>query len=180
MTETIRYASGLSSLGEFLLATSERGLVALEFGDGGSSLISGLSRRFPAAKLSEDRRGLEALVQRAARLIERPAVAAGCAVDMRGSEFECEVWSALQEIPAGRTLSYLELACRLGGGPQLARQVGEACAANPLAVVIPCHRVLKKDGSLSGYRWGTWRKRLLLEREYLDNFTLLPLQEQLA
>jgi AraC family transcriptional regulator, regulatory protein of adaptative response / methylated-DNA-[protein]-cysteine methyltransferase len=180
MTETIRYASGLSSLGEFVVATSARGLVALEFNDGASSPIAGLSRRFPAAKLSEDRPGLGAIVQRASRLIERPAAAAAFALDMRGSGFECEVWSALQEIPPGRTVSYLELACRLGGGPQLARQVGEACAANPLAVVIPCHRVLKKNGSLSGYRWGSWRKRLLLEREYLENFSLVPLQEHLA
>jgi AraC family transcriptional regulator of adaptative response/methylated-DNA-[protein]-cysteine methyltransferase len=92
-------------------------------------------------------------------------------VDPRGSDFERQVWCALQEIPAGGTTSYGELASRLGV-PGLAKDVGEACASNSIAVVIPCHRVLRKDGSLAGYRWGTWRKRTLLERECLENFTL--------
>jgi AraC family transcriptional regulator, regulatory protein of adaptative response / methylated-DNA-[protein]-cysteine methyltransferase len=179
MKETIRYAWGTSSLGEFIVASSDRGLVALEFGKRESSFISALQNRFHEAELIEDSTSLEEIVQRAASLIEHPAATTILPVDMRGSDFERQVWSALQEIPTGRTISYVELACRIGG-PRLALQVGEACAANPIAVVIPCHRVLRNSGVLSGYRWGTWRKRALLEREFLENFSLVSLQEQLA
>lgn len=178
MKEIIRYAWGTSSLGAFIAATSERGLIALEFGTREGSLISALQHRFREADLIEDSTGLKEIVESAACLIEHPA-AIDLPVDMRGSDFECQVWSALQEIPAGRTISYIELACRVGE-PHLAQQVGEACAANPIAVAIPCHRVLRKNGRLSGYRWGTWRKRALLEREYLDNFALTSHQEHLA
>jgi AraC family transcriptional regulator of adaptative response/methylated-DNA-[protein]-cysteine methyltransferase len=171
MKEILRYAWSTSSLGEFIVATSDGTLVALEFARRADCLASTLESRFPQAEFVEDPAALKAIVEKAARIIERPAAAASLAVDMRGSDFEREVWSALQEIPAGRTLSYSELACRVGG-PHLAQEVGEACAANTIAVVIPCHRVLKKDGGLSGYRWGAWRKRALLEREYLDNFSL--------
>jgi AraC family transcriptional regulator of adaptative response/methylated-DNA-[protein]-cysteine methyltransferase len=171
MKETIRYAWGRSSLGEFLAATSEYGLVALEFGKRDGPLTSALESRFPEAELVEDSMRLKETVEKATSLIERPAAGTSVPVDMRGSDFEREVWSALQEIPTGRTISYVELACRVGG-PHLAQQVGEACAANKIAVAIPCHRVLRKNGSVSGYRWGTWRKRELLEREYLENFTL--------
>ena len=171
MKEIIRYAWGTSSLGEFVVATLERRLVALEFSSRADRPVSSLESRFPHAELLEDPAGLKTIVEKAASIIECPAAAATVAVDMRGSDFEREVWSALQEIPAGRTISYSELACRVGG-PHLAQEVGAACAANMIAVVIPCHRVLKKDGRISGYRWGTWRKRALLEREYLVNFSL--------
>lgn len=178
MRETIRYAWGTSSLGEFVVARSDRGLVALEFGKRESPFISALQIRFSEAELIEDSANLMEIVHKATSLIEHPGTTT-LRVDMRGSDFERQVWSALQEIPAGRTTSYVGLACRFGE-PRLAQQVGEACAANPIAVVIPCHRVLKKDGSLSGYRWGSWRKRALLEREYLENFSLVSLQEHLA
>jgi len=171
MKETFRYAWGASSLGEFIVATSDRGLVALEFGKRRDLLISALEKRFPDVEFVEDSVALNGVVERAVRLIERPAVNPSVPVDMRGSDFEREVWSALQEIPAGRTVSYRELACRVGG-PHLAQEVGAACAANTIAVAIPCHRVLKKNGGIAGYRWGTWRKRALLEREYRDNFSL--------
>ena len=171
MKETIRYAWGTSSLGKFIAARSERGLVALEFGKREGPLTSALKSLFPDAELVEDSACLKETVERATSLIEHPAAGISVALDMRGSDFEREVWSALQEIPTGRTISYVELACRVGG-PGLAQKVGEACAANKIAVAIPCHRVLKKDGSVSGYRWGIWRKRKLLEREYLENFTL--------
>jgi AraC family transcriptional regulator of adaptative response/methylated-DNA-[protein]-cysteine methyltransferase len=171
MTETIRYAWGTSSLGSFTVATSERGLVAVEFGTREGSPASALRSRFPAAEIVEDSAGMTELVAKVASLIEHPMATAVVPLDMRGSEFERQVWAALQEIPAGRTTSYGELACRFGG-LHLAQEVGAACAANTIAVVIPCHRVLKKDGSVSGYRWGTWRKRALLEREYLENFSL--------
>jgi AraC family transcriptional regulator of adaptative response/methylated-DNA-[protein]-cysteine methyltransferase len=172
MKETIRYAWGTSSLGEFIAASSECGLVALEFGKREGSLASALQSRFPEAELVEDYPSLRESVEKATRLIEQPAAGADVPVDMRGSDFERQVWAALQEIPTGRTISYVELACRLGG-PRLAQEVGEACAANTIAVVIPCHRVLKKNGGISGYRWGAWRKRALLEREYLENYTLV-------
>ena len=171
MQETIRYAWGASSLGEFLCAASARGLVSLEFGRRESSLASILQRRFPGAALVEDRATLREVVEKAASLIEHPAQDTGMPLDLRGSDFERQVWCALQAIPAGATTSYGELASRLGV-PRLAKDVGEACASNSIAVVIPCHRVLRKDGSLSGYRWGTWRKRALLERECRENFTL--------
>lgn len=171
MKETFRYAWGSSSLGEFIAATSERGLVALEFGKREGALIAALERRFPDAQFVEDAARLQGVVARVARLIERPAASTSVPVDMRGSDFEREVWGALQEIPAGRTVSYGELACRVGG-PHLAQEVGAACAANTIAVVIPCHRALKKNGGIAGYRWGIWRKRALLEREYLENFSL--------
>lgn len=171
MKEVLRYAWGRSSLGEFIAATSGRGLVALEFSSPGGAPPSRLERRFPDAEFVEDAAGLKATVESVARLIEHPAATATLTVDMRGSDFEQEVWLALQEIPAGRTISYGELACRVRGA-HLAQEVGEACAANTIAVVIPCHRALKKNGGISGYRWGVWRKRALLEREYLDNFSL--------
>ena len=171
MQETIRYAWGTSSLGEFLCAASACGLVSLQFGKRESSLASILRHRFPGAALVEDPATLREAVEKAARLIEHPGQRTRLPVDLRGSDFERRVWCALQEIPAGGTTSYGELASRLGV-PRLAKDVGEACASNSIAVVIPCHRVLRKDGSLAGYRWGTWRKRTLLERECLENFTL--------
>ena len=97
--------------------------------------------------------------------IDHPENDAALTLDLQGSEFECRVWNALREIPAGTTTTYGEIAARLGV-PRQAREVGEACAANKLAVVVPCHRVVKKDGSISGYRWGVRRKRKLLEREH--------------
>jgi len=166
----------MSSLGEFIAASSDRGLVTLEFAQREASLTSALRSRYPEAELVEDSTGLKETVERAASLIEHPGAGRGVPVDMRGSAFEREVWSALQEIPSGRTVSYLELACRLDG-PGVAQKVGAACAANKIAMLIPCHRVLRNDGSISGYRWGTWRKRVLLEREYRDNFSLTPLQQ---
>jgi AraC family transcriptional regulator of adaptative response/methylated-DNA-[protein]-cysteine methyltransferase len=171
MKEVIRYAWGTSSLGDFMAASSVRGLVALEFAGRDRSVPSALKSRFDA-ELLEDSAGLKEVVDEAASLIEHPAAPTGLTVDLRGSEFERQVWSALREVPAGSTISYGELASRLGE-PHQAQKVGEACAANTIAVVIPCHRVLRKNGSISGYRWGTWRKRALLGREYLDNFRLM-------
>jgi AraC family transcriptional regulator, regulatory protein of adaptative response / methylated-DNA-[protein]-cysteine methyltransferase len=171
MKEAIRYAWGTGSLGEFIAASSDRGLVALEFGAREGPLASALRGRFPEADLVEDATSLKEIVEKATSLIEHPRSGANIPLDLRGSDFERQVWAALQEIPPGRTISYVELACRIGG-PLLAQEVGEACAANTIAVLIPCHRVLKKNGGISGYRWGTWRKRALLEREYLEHFTL--------
>lgn len=172
MATTIRYAKGESSLGRFVTAISERGLAMVEFGEMGEAMRAGLVARFPDAEIVEDPAALAGTLGRIAGLIDHPGRDAGLArglaldlpLDLRGTPFELRVWEALRHIPAGRTASYGEIAAQLGT-PRLAREVAEACASNILAVVIPCHRVVKKDGSISGYRWGFRRKRELLGRE---------------
>jgi AraC family transcriptional regulator of adaptative response/methylated-DNA-[protein]-cysteine methyltransferase len=161
MANTIRYAFGKSSLGPFVAALSERGLALVAF-DGERAE---LEMRFPGVELIEDRDELQQTIAKLADLIEHPENDATLTLDLQGSEFECRVWNALRDIPAGTTATYGEIAARLGA-PRQAREVGEACAANKLAVVVPCHRVVKKDGGISGYRWGVRRKRALLEREH--------------
>lgn len=158
---TIRYAFGDSSLGPFVAALSARGLAFVAFDES----IAELETRFPDADLVEDRAALAETIGKLAAMIDHPENDAGLTLDLQGSDFECRVWNALREIPAGTTTTYGEIANRLGVRRQ-AREVGEACAANRLAVVVPCHRVVKKDGSISGYRWGVRRKRKLLEREH--------------
>jgi AraC family transcriptional regulator of adaptative response/methylated-DNA-[protein]-cysteine methyltransferase len=164
MATTLRYAKAESSFGSFVAATSDKGLIMVEFGDMNEALRAGLARRFPEATLIEDGAGLRDVLDRLARLIDHPDTGEDFALDLQGSAFELSVWEALRQIPAGRTTTYGEIAAKLGV-PRQAREVGEACAANMLAVVVPCHRVVKKDGSISGYRWGVRRKRALIERE---------------
>lgn len=161
MAHTIRYAFGKSSLGPFVAALSERGLALVAFDAGRAEL----EMRFPGVELIEDTDELRQTMAKLVDLIEHPENDATFTLDLQGSEFECRVWSALRDIPAGTTATYGEIAARLGVARQ-AREVGEACAANKLAVVVPCHRVVKKDGGISGYRWGVRRKRALLEREH--------------
>ena len=163
MSEIIRYAEGESSLGAFTLAASGAGLVAVQFGAAALRLPE-LGRRFAGAVLVEDAQGLSHLVARVRGLIEQPGEAADVPLDLRGSAFELRVWEVLRRIPAGQTLHYGAIAMELGE-PRLSREVGQACGENPVAVLVPCHRVVKKDGSLSGYRWGVPLKRALLERE---------------
>ena len=158
---TIRYAFGDSSLGPFAAALSARGLAFVAFDAGRAELES----RFPDADLVLDQAALAETIGKLAVLIDHPENDAGLTLDLQGSDFECRVWNALREVPAGTTTTYGEIAARLGV-PRQAREVGEACAANRLAIVVPCHRVVKKDGSISGYRWGVRRKRKLLEREH--------------
>jgi AraC family transcriptional regulator of adaptative response/methylated-DNA-[protein]-cysteine methyltransferase len=162
MADTIRYAAGQSSLGPFVAALSERGLAMVEFGE---MHEADLRARFPDADLVKDPAALQATLGRLGELIEHPEGDGNFALDLRGSAFELKVWNALLGIPAGTTTTYGEIAARVGS-PREAREVGEACAANKLAVVVPCHRIVKKDGSISGYRWGVRRKRELLEREH--------------
>ncbi len=164
MKETIRYAWGQSTLGKFIVAQSGRGLVAVEFGDSRTRLMQDLLQRFTDAEVVEDAAALAGIVEKVVARIEQPHSDGELALDLRGSEFELRVWRALRGIPAGQTASYGDIAARLGL-PGMAREVGQACAANTIAVLIPCHRVVKKDGSLSGYRWGVPRKRALLEQE---------------
>jgi len=161
MVDTIRYAFGDSSLGRFAVARSARGLVLVAF----DADTDQLEAQFPEADLVEDAATLRATIGKLVHLIDHPEDAPGIVLDLRGTDFECRVWHALREVPAGTTATYGEIASRLGV-PRQAREVGEACAANRLAVVVPCHRVVKKDGSISGYRWGVRRKRVLLEREH--------------
>ena len=158
---TIRYAFGDSSLGPFIAALSERGLAYVGFDAGPAELEA----RFPDADLAEVHATLAETIGKLAAMIDRPESDADLTLDLQGSDFECRVWNALREVPVGTTTTYGEIAARLGV-PRQAREVGEACAANKLAVVVPCHRVVKKDGSISGYRWGVRRKRKLLEREH--------------
>ena len=160
----IRFAVGECSLGAILVARSARGVCAIALGDDPDVLVRELQDRFPRAALIGDDSDFEALVARVVGLVEAPRVGADLPLDVRGTAFQQRVWRALREVPAGTTISYTELAKRIGA-PRSVRAVAQACGANPLAVAIPCHRVVRKAGDLSGYRWGVERKRELLARE---------------
>ncbi len=162
--ERISYAVANSYLGPVLVAATARGVCAIEFGAGPEALRSRLAARFPGAELHEGDAAFAETVARVVAFIEAPAGSLDLPLDIQGTAFQRRVWAALREIPAGETASYAEVARRVGQ-PGAARAVAQACAANPLAVAIPCHRVLRGDGSLGGYRWGVERKRALLERE---------------
>jgi AraC family transcriptional regulator, regulatory protein of adaptative response / methylated-DNA-[protein]-cysteine methyltransferase len=165
MREQIRYTWGTSSLGDFIAAVSNEGLVLFEFVKRDGTGLNTLRARFPEASIELDEEGLQEIVTKLADVIEHPASDPGIALDLRGSEFERRVWGFLRGIPAGQTTSYGALAAETGSSHD-ARAVTEAIANNTIAILIPCHRVVKKDGSLSGYRWGTKRKRELLKREH--------------
>ncbi|MEO8848882.1 MAG: methylated-DNA--[protein]-cysteine S-methyltransferase, partial [Casimicrobiaceae bacterium] len=160
----IRFAVGECSLGAILVAQSERGICAILLGDDADALVRELQDTFAQANLIGADAGYEALVAKVVGMIEAPQLAIGLPLDVRGTLFQQRVWQALREIPPGRTASYTDIAARIGA-PKAVRAVAQACAANPLAVAIPCHRVVRRDGGLSGYRWGVERKRALLARE---------------
>lgn len=160
----IRFAVGECSLGAFLVARSALGICAILLGDDPEALLRDLQDRFPRADLVGGDEGFEQEVAAAVGLIERPADGLALPLDIRGTAFQQRVWRALQEIPSGATASYREIAERIGA-PKAVRAVAQACAANALAIAIPCHRVVRLDGDLSGYRWGVERKRVLLDRE---------------
>ncbi len=160
----LRFAIGACRLGALLVAGDGRGLCAVLLGDDPPALRAELQARFAGVELAEDGTGLAEWLARVAAFIAAPQGALGLPLAPRGTPFQLRVWQALQDIPPGQTLSYAELAARIGA-PRAVRAVAGACAANPLAVVIPCHRVLRRDGGLSGYRWGVARKRALLESE---------------
>lgn len=162
--DAIRVAVGRCSLGAVLVAATDRGVCAILLGDDPDLLRRDLRRRFPRARLIAGDRDMEALVARVVRLIEAPAVGADVPLDVRGTAFQQRVWQALREVPAGTTTTYTRLAERLGA-PRAVRAVAQACASNAIAVAIPCHRVVRSDGALAGYRWGVERKRALLARE---------------
>ncbi len=160
----IHFAIGECSLGSILVAKSERGVCAVLIGDDPLLLIRDLQDHFPKAGLIGDERGYEDLVAKVVGLIEKPGVGLDLPLDIRGTAFQQRVWKALQQIPVGSTASYVDIA-KLIGMPKAVRAVAQACGANSLAVAIPCHRVIRNDGDLSGYRWGVERKRAILERE---------------
>jgi AraC family transcriptional regulator of adaptative response/methylated-DNA-[protein]-cysteine methyltransferase len=160
----IRFAIGECSLGAILVAASEVGVCAILIGDDPDALARDLQDRFPRAELIGGDAGFEQLVAKVVGLVEAPGLGLDLPLDVRGTAFQQRVWQALREIPAGRTVSYADLAKRIGA-PKSVRAVAQACGANALAVAIPCHRVVRNDGALAGYRWGVERKRALLERE---------------
>lgn len=160
----IRFAVGECSLGSILVAASERGVCAILLGDDPQTLVRDLQDRFAHATLIGGDAGFESIVAKVVGLVEAPRLGLDLPLDVRGTAFQQRVWQALRKIPAGKTLSYTELAKRIGA-PKAVRAVAGACAANTLAVAIPCHRVVRNDGGLSGYRWGVARKRALIERE---------------
>lgn len=162
--ECIRFGLGQCSLGAILVAASESGLCAVLLGDAPEPLLRELERLFPAAGLVGGDAEFETWMARVIGFVESPRTGLDLPLDLRGSSFRIRVWQALQAIPPGTRLSYAELACRLGM-PRAVRAVASACAANRLAVVIPCHRVVRNDGGLAGYRWGIARKAALLARE---------------
>jgi AraC family transcriptional regulator of adaptative response/methylated-DNA-[protein]-cysteine methyltransferase len=160
----IRFAIGQCSLGAILVAQSERGICAILLDDDPEVLIRDLEDRFPNAALIGGDRDFEDLVATVVGFVEAPGLGLDLPLDLRGTAFQERVWQALRDIPTGDTVSYSDLAKRVGA-PNAVRAVAGACAANKIAVAIPCHRVVRTDGALSGYRWGVERKRALLARE---------------
>jgi AraC family transcriptional regulator of adaptative response/methylated-DNA-[protein]-cysteine methyltransferase len=160
----IRFAVGQCSLGAILVARSKKGICAITLGDNPDELVRDLQDRFPNANLIGADRGFERLVAQVVGFVEAPRIGLDLPLDVRGTAFQQRVWQALRGIPAGKTASYAEVARRIGK-PKAVRAVAQACGANKIAVAIPCHRVVKNDGVLSGYRWGVERKRALIEKE---------------
>jgi AraC family transcriptional regulator of adaptative response/methylated-DNA-[protein]-cysteine methyltransferase len=162
--EEIRFAVGQTCLGAIVVASSKKGVAAILLGDDADELVRELQDRFPNARLTGADPDYEAMVARVVGFVEAPELGLDLPLDVRGTAFQQRVWQALQEIPVGATVSYTEVARRIGA-PKAIRAVAGACAANSLAVAIPCHRVVRNDGAVSGYAWGVERKRALLERE---------------
>ncbi len=164
VSNEIRLAIDECSLGSILAAQSSRGTCAIFLGEDSEKLVCDLQHSFPRANLIRDNAKLEQLIIKVVGFIEAPCTGLDLPLDVCGTAFQQRVWQALREIPAGQTVSYTDIARRLGI-PQSVRAVARACAANKLAVAIPCHRVVRQDGTLADYRWGVERKRALLEKE---------------
>lgn len=161
---TIRFAVAQCTLGALLVAASDKGVCAILLGDDPEALVRDLQDRFVQAQLIGADATFEKWVAQVVGFVEAPRIGFDLPMDLRGTAFQQRVWEALRRIPAGQTVSYAALAQQLGQ-PRAVRAVAQACGANPLAVAVPCHRVVRTDGSLSGYRWGVERKRALLARE---------------
>jgi AraC family transcriptional regulator, regulatory protein of adaptative response / methylated-DNA-[protein]-cysteine methyltransferase len=160
----IRFAVGQCSLGAILVAATAQGICAIALGDDPEALVKSLEDRFPKASLVGADASFETWVARVVGFVEAPHLGFDLPLDLRGTAFQQRVWRALTDIPPGTTTTYAELARRLGV-PSAVRAVAGACARNPVAVAIPCHRVVRRDGDLAGYRWGIERKRALISRE---------------
>lgn len=161
---TIRFAVGECSLGSILVAASAAGVCAISLGDDPDALVHALEDRFPTASLAGADTEFERWMSAVVALVDEPQIGLDLPLDVRGTAFQQRVWQALQAIPSGTTQTYSQVATTIGA-PTAVRAVAAACAANTLAVAIPCHRVVRSDGSPSGYRWGVDRKRRLLQRE---------------
>ena len=164
MNTHIHFDIGSSTLGRALVANNDKGICAIFMADTDNALISQLRARFPEAELRRDPQRLATVLRRVIGFIDSPSGELDLPLDPKGTDFQRRVWSALMKIPAGATASYADIARRINA-PKSMRAVAQACGANPLALAIPCHRVVRSDGALSGYRWGAMRKRALLERE---------------
>jgi AraC family transcriptional regulator of adaptative response/methylated-DNA-[protein]-cysteine methyltransferase len=162
--DPVHFALTDSSLGRVLVAATRRGVCAVAFGDDDAALVKDLKRRFPQATRDEGTSAFSRLVRDVVRHLEAPTTPVELPLDLRGTAFQHRVWQALTRIPPGETRSYSALARALGA-PKSARAVAQACGANPVAVLVPCHRVVRENGDLSGYRWGVERKAALLRRE---------------
>jgi AraC family transcriptional regulator, regulatory protein of adaptative response / methylated-DNA-[protein]-cysteine methyltransferase len=162
--EIIHYSIGLCSLGSVLVAHSEKGICAILIDNDDQSLIADLQKRFPKAELIENNIESEHWLRLIINFIDRPQKDLDLPLDIRGTVFQRKVWRMIQNIPLGTTSSYIEIATALGD-PKTVRAVAGACAANPIALLVPCHRVVRSDGALSGYRWGIEKKRILIARE---------------
>lgn len=167
---TLWYCSGSCQLGSLLLAEADEQLQAILLGDAEQELLDDLHSRFPEAELRPATAAQRKHLQRILDYVDKPQgnFPLHKPLALHGTDFQCAVWTALSQVPAGSTISYSELAKRIGK-PRAVRAVAAACAANPLAIAVPCHRVLRSDGGISGYRWGVARKRTLLELEHQLN-----------
>ncbi|MGE7993394.1 bifunctional DNA-binding transcriptional regulator/O6-methylguanine-DNA methyltransferase Ada [Pseudomonas sp. NPDC089554] len=161
---TIHFAIGQCFLGAILVAQSERGICAILLGDDPEALLRDVQDQFPKAELVGGDTGFERFVAEVVGFVEHPGLGLALPLDVQGTAFQERVWQALREVPAGGRVSYSDIAERIGA-PKAVRAVALACAANRIAVAIPCHRVVRRDGDISGYRWGVERKRQLLDRE---------------
>ena len=160
----IQYALGRSFLGPVIVAATDKGICAIEFGTSSQALVDQLRQRFPKADIKKGRDDFNRLVQTVTSFIESPSQGLNLPLDIQGTAFQRRVWKALQNIPAGTTATYSDLAEQIGQ-PKAARAVANACAANKIAVAVPCHRVIRRDGNLGGYKWGLDRKQELLKKE---------------
>ena len=160
----IRYTVLATELGKMLIATTERGVCAVRFSENDAALLRELKQEFGAAAISRDDRGLEPVAEQVKQLLSGSVATSSIPIDIQGTAFQQLVWETLRKIPAGETRSYAQVAASIGR-PKAVRAVANACGSNPVAVVVPCHRVVHKNGGLSGYRWGVKRKKMLLERE---------------
>ncbi len=162
--DRLEFSTSPSCIGMLLVATGDSGVVAVLIGESGAELLSDLRQRFPNATLVSGGSGIAPVMGAVLKAIEDPSSPSDIALDLRGTAFQQRVWNALRAVPAGETPTYRDIANAIGA-PRSVRAVAAACAANPVAVLVPCHRVIRGDGSLAGYRWGLDRKRELLARE---------------